>query len=79
MKVQQRRHNEEQRKMDSESSFLVEQSQDSKSSLSSDAHEEDPDFCWPETSKQRKKFINSKLILISMVISLSGVTPSVWW
>ena len=49
LKVQQRRHNDEQRKMDSELSFLVEQSQDSESSLSSDAGEEDPDFGLPET------------------------------
>ena len=31
LKVRQRRHNEDQRKMDSESFFLVEQSQDSES------------------------------------------------
>ena len=34
LKVQQRRHNEEQREMDSESNFFVGQSQDSESSLS---------------------------------------------
>ena len=55
LKVQQRRHNEEQKKMDSESSFFVEQSQDSKSSLSSHADKEDPDFGQLDTSKQRKQ------------------------
>ena len=34
LKVKQRRHNEEQREMDSESSFFVGQSQDNESSLS---------------------------------------------
>ena len=40
--------------MDSESSFFVEQSQDSELSLSSNAGEEDPDFNLPETSKKKK-------------------------
>ena len=52
LKVQQRRHIEEQRKMDSESSFLVKQSQESDSSLSSNAGEQDPDFGLPEISKK---------------------------
>ena len=55
LKVQQRRHNEEQRKMDGELSFLVEQSQDSKSSLSRDAGKSDPDFGLRENSKKKSK------------------------
>ena len=54
LKEQQKRHNEEQRKMDSNAFFFAEQSQDSETSLSSDAGEEDPDFGVPETSKKRK-------------------------
>ena len=75
LKVQQRRHNNEQKKMDSESSFLVEQSQDSESSLSSDVGEKDPDFGLPETSKQRRQIHKNKLLLISILIPLCGVTP----
>ena len=43
--------------MDSELFFLVEQSQDSESSLSSDADEEVPDFSLPETSKKRMQIL----------------------
>ena len=39
----------------SESSFLIEQSQDNKNSLSSDAGEEDPDFGLRKTFKKRKQ------------------------
>ena len=72
LKVQQRRHNEEQRKMDSESSFLVEQSQDCESSLSSDADEEDSDFGLPETSKQIKQ-IQKRQPVVNLVLD-----PTQW-
>ena len=62
--------------MDSELSFLVEQSQDSESSSSCDAGKGDHDFGLPETSKKKKK---SNLLLISILIPLSGVIPLVWW
>ena len=65
LKVQERRHSEKQRKMDSASSFLVEQSQDSESTLSSDACEEDPDFGLPETFIKRNQ-IKKKLPAVNL-------------
>ena len=53
LKVQQRKRNAEERKMESELSFIAEQSLERKSSLSSDDGKKDPDFGLHETSKKK--------------------------
>ena len=55
LKVQQRRHNEEQKEMDSESYFFVGQSQDIKSSLSKTIKA--ADFEPPQSASERRALL----------------------
>ena len=56
------------------------QSLENESSLSSDDAKEDPDFGLPKTQKKKEKaFKKSDLLLVSILMPLSGVKPSVWW
>ena len=79
LKVQQRRHNEKQRKMNSESSFFVEQSQGIEAVYQALLMKKILTLACLKILNKASKFIKSNLLLISILIPLSGVKPTVWW